>query len=60
MKGLYFFVVAVAVAVIDVVVPFVLIGNVASFSASFLFWCLLTLIVIVAAGIYIRDWGKEE
>jgi hypothetical protein len=60
MKALYFFVVAVAVAVIDVVVPFVLIGNVASFSASFLFWCLLTLIVIVAAGIYIRDWGKEE
>ena len=47
-------------ALVDFLVPFYLIGDVASFAASYLFWCLLTLTVIVTGASYIKNtWGSR-
>jgi len=56
-----FFSVFFILALIDFLVPFYLIGDVASFAASYLFWCLLTLTVIISGSIYIKTtWGRSE
>ncbi|MFW6104418.1 MAG: hypothetical protein ACOC6I_01100 [Candidatus Bipolaricaulota bacterium] len=53
-----FFLVFSFLALIDFFVPFYLLGDVASFYASYLFWCLLTLSVIVAGSLYVKmTWG---
>ena len=59
MKGVTFLLTAVAVAAVDVLVPYLLLARTGSFLASFLFWCVLTLAVIVAAGIHTRRWKEQ-
>lgn len=56
MKGLRFLIVSIVLVVLDVVVPYMVFASTGSFAASFLFWCLLTLAVIVYAGVYTRRW----
>ena len=59
MRGRTFLLIAVVLAVIDLAVPYLFLGASGSFAASFLFWCALTLAVIVAATVYTRHWSKE-
>jgi len=59
MKGSSFFFLAVFLAAVDILVPYLWLADRASFAASYLFWCLFTLAVIVGAGIYTRHWGKR-
>lgn len=59
MKGRTFLVLAVALVAVDLLVPYLILADVPSFAASFLFWSALTLLVIVAAARHIRHWGKE-
>lgn len=54
-----FFFVAVLIAAIDVGVPYLVFTSTGSFLASFLFWTLITLVVIVAAGVYTRRWRDQ-
>ncbi len=56
MKGSVFLVLAVILAAVDIVIPYVLLAKFGSFAASFLFWCVLTFGVIVFAWIYTRSW----
>jgi hypothetical protein len=58
-KGSVFFVLAVLIAIIDVAVPYLVFARTGSFLASFLFWTVITLVVIVAAGLYTRRWREE-
>ncbi len=59
MKGSSFFVLAVILAAVDILVPYLWLADRSSFAASFLFWCFLTLAVIVGAWIHTRNWGKN-
>ena len=56
MKGSVFLVLAVILAAVDIVIPYVLLAHYGSFAASFLFWCVLTFGVIVFAWVYTRNW----
>lgn len=58
MKGMHFTVLLVSVTAIDVLVPYLWIGDTPSLGASFLFWCALTLAVILFAGLVTRHWGR--
>jgi hypothetical protein len=51
--------IAIVLAAVDLAVPYLFLGASGSFAASFLFWCALTLVVIVAAAFYTRHWSKE-
>ena len=60
MKGLTFLLLSLVLVGIDVAIPYGLIGHIPSFAASFLFWSVLVLVAIVAAGWYIRGWGDKR
>lgn len=59
MRGLHFLVILVTVTVVDLVIPYFVIGEIASLGASFLFWTALTFLIIVFAIIYTSQWGKS-
>lgn len=59
MTGRTFLLLAVVLVAVDLLVPYLALAGIASFAASFLFWCVLTLIVILAAAWYTRSWSKE-
>lgn len=60
MKGSVFLVVALALAAADLLVPYLLLAKIGSFAASFLFWCVFTLGVIVFAWVHTRGWGRNR
>lgn len=53
-------VLAVGLALLDILVPYLLLRDVGSFAGSFLFWCLLTLTVIVLGAVAVRGWGGRS
>lgn len=59
MRGRTFLILALVVVAVDVLVPYLILADVASFAASFLFWSALTLLVILAAAWHIRHWGEQ-
>jgi hypothetical protein len=59
MKGQSFLLIAVLLVVTDLVVPYAFLGDVTTFAGTFLFWCVLTLAVIIAAAFYTRRWSDE-
>lgn len=59
MKGRLFLLLAVAIALVDVLVPYLVLASTGSFLASFLFWCVLTLAMIVYAGFATRSWRNQ-
>ncbi|GEN87998.1 hypothetical protein MKY30_22540 [Oceanobacillus sp. FSL W8-0428] len=42
------------------IIPFTLLKDVEKWYGSFLFWLILTLIVIACNTILTKDWGNEE
>ena len=56
MKGSVFLILAVVLAAVDIVIPYLVLAQFGSFAASFLFWCVLTFGVIVFAWVYTRNW----
>lgn len=59
MKGRTFLVLAVVLVAVDLLVPYLVLADVPSFAASFLFWSALTFFVLVAAAWHIRHWGER-
>jgi hypothetical protein len=57
MRGTYFLLLSIGLALVDVLVPYLLLRSIPSFLASYLFWCLLTLAVILFGALYVRRWG---
>jgi hypothetical protein len=60
MKGWIFLVLAAVLALVDVLVPYLFFTQTGSFAASFLFWCILTLAVIIFGIFYTRRWGGKS
>lgn len=56
MKGRTFLILALVVAAVDVLIPYLVLAQTGSFAASFLFWCVLTLAMIVYVGFATRSW----
>lgn len=59
MKGRAFLILALAVAAVDILVPYLVLARTGSFAASFLFWCVITLAMIVYAGFATRRWTNR-
>ncbi len=59
MKGRAFLILALAVAAVDILVPYLVLARTGSFAASFLFWCVITLAMIVYAGFATRRWRNR-
>jgi hypothetical protein len=60
MRGLNFFIILVIITAVDLLVPYYLIGDIASLAASYLFWTALTFLVILFALIYTGYWGRRS
>lgn len=60
MKGSHFLFFGLGLVLVDILVPYLWLAEEPYFAASFLFWCLLTLAVIIGAGIRTRKWGKNR
>ncbi len=60
MRGLYFLLLFVVLVLVDGLVPYLLLRDIARFTGAFLFWCLLTLGMILFAAFYTRRWGKSS
>ena len=58
MTGRFFILLLAGITLVDVLVPYLLIGHIPSLGASYLFWSVLTLAVILFAVIYVRNWGR--
>ncbi|MBS3782001.1 MAG: hypothetical protein KGY66_06500 [Candidatus Thermoplasmatota archaeon] len=52
--------IAVILAVLSVGVPFTLLGDIARFWASYLYWTLLTVITIVIGFLHLKGWGDKR
>ncbi len=58
-EGRRFAILAVMLAIVMAVVPYLVLAEAASFAAGYLFWCVVTLAVIVWAAWHTRGWrGK--
>ncbi len=60
MKGLTSSVMLILLTAIDLGVPYLMIGHIPSIWATYLFWTLLTLGVILFAIVYTSQWGRQE
>lgn len=59
MSGRTFLILAIVLVAIDLLVPYLALADVTSFAGTFLFWCVLTLLVIVGAAWYTRGWSSK-
>lgn len=50
----------VALVVLSFVVPFLPLRTVASFLASYLYWCVVTAIMVVFAAVHTAMWGRDS
>ena len=57
-EGVYA-IVLTSLVLIAFIVPYTLLSNVEKWYGSFLFWTVLSVIVIGINYLLIRDWGKE-
>ncbi|MFW6040278.1 MAG: hypothetical protein ACOC85_00400 [Thermoplasmatota archaeon] len=55
-----FFLFAAFIAGINFSVPYLVLKNVTSYWANYLFWTVLTIFVIVIGYLLIRNWGEKE
>lgn len=56
MKGKYFFILSVSLALVDFLIPYLFLKEISSFLASYLFWCALSGAVILFAAVYTNYW----
>jgi len=52
--------IAILMAVLSIGVPYTLLGDIARFWASYLFWTVLTCITIVIGYLHLRDWSDKR
>jgi hypothetical protein len=59
MRGVHFLIFFVALVLVDGLVPYLLLRDIPRFTGTYLFWCLLTLGMILFAVFYTRRWRKS-
>ena len=59
MKAKNLALIAIFLAVLDVVIPYLILKDIASFWGFYLYWTLLAVIVIVLGIYYIKHWGEN-
>jgi ABC-type branched-subunit amino acid transport system permease subunit len=60
MRGLNFLMLFAALVLVDGLVPYLLLRHIPRFTGAYLFWCLLTLGMILFAVFCTRRWGKSS
>ena len=60
MKGIHFLILAVVLVIVDVLVPFLVLKDIAGFGASYLFWTILTFLVILFGIVYTGKWRRGQ
>ncbi|NBC30314.1 MAG: hypothetical protein GVY29_10030 [Spirochaetes bacterium] len=61
MRGATLLTVLILVSLAAVLIPYGVLGGIPSFAASYLFWSVLTLAVIVVfAFVYTSRWGRKS
>lgn len=58
-EGVYAIIIALLI-LSGFIVPYTLLANVEKWYGSFLFWTVLTIIVIGINYVFTKDWGREE
>lgn len=59
MRGRTFLLWALGLVAVDLFLPYFVLADSARFGASFLFWCVFTLAVIVWAARHTRSWSDK-
>lgn len=52
--------IAVLIAAVDLLIPYLFIGDRPLFGASYLFWCVLAAVVIGSGVVATRRWGRDR
>ena len=60
MKAKNLALIALVLAVLDFAVPYLILKDIGEFWASYLYWTLLAVIVIILGAFYIKHWGDTE
>ena len=60
MKAKNLALIALLLAVLDLGVPYLFLKDIGSFWASYLYWTLLAVTVIILGAIYIKHWGENK
>lgn len=60
MKAKNLALIALVLAVLDFAVPYLFLKDIGEFWASYLYWTLLAVVVIMLGAIYIKHWGDNE
>ena len=61
MRGVTLLTALILVSLASVLIPYGVLGGLAGFGASYLFWSVLTLVVIVVfAFVYPSRWGRKS
>lgn len=58
-EGLYAIIIAILI-LSAFIVPYVFLSEIEKWYGSFLFWIVITVIVIFINYLFVKDWGKEK
>ncbi|MGM0406068.1 MAG: hypothetical protein ACQEQM_08005 [Thermoplasmatota archaeon] len=53
-------IISLVVAIINVTVPYLVLKDYSVYWANFVFWTVLTLLVMFIGYLYIKEWGDSE
>jgi hypothetical protein len=60
MRGIHAFLFITLLTIIVVLVPYLIIGGIPKFSASYLYWTIIPILVVLWAVWYTRRWFSSE
>ena len=60
MRGIHAFLFITLLTIIVVLVPYLIIGGIPKFSASYLYWTIIPILVVFWAVWYTRRWFLED
>ncbi len=55
-----FKIISIIVAIVNLAIPYLFLNDYHEYWANFVFWTVLTLMVMFIGYLYIQDWGESE
>ena len=55
-----FIIISIIVAIVNLAIPYLFLKDYSEYWANFVFWTVLTLMVMFIGYLYIKDWGESE